>query len=128
MPPRARGKDVCWIDRRRERLRCHALIVVELCDRFQVKLYAPSDSNLLWCGITVAERPASAPAEGRLLHAEVCVGNSPWLKTCKAGPDCPPGSSGGSPDQAPTPAAGSTDGRHRSGAAASRPSASARAA
>ena len=50
------------------------------------------------------------------------------LKTRKARPGCPPGSSCGSPDQAPTPAAGSTGDRHRSETAGSRHSASARAA
>src|SRR3989454_11351448 len=40
------------------------------------------------------------------------------LRTRTAAPDCPPGSSCGSRDRAPTPVAGSTGGRRRSGATA----------
>ena len=71
------------------------------------------------------EHSVSAAAADLGLHAEVrrwrlttwsrLRGDSPPLKTRKAAPDCPQGSSCGSPDQAPTPAAGSTRGRRRPG-------------
>ena len=68
-------------------------------------------------GTLAARRSSRTRAAGRRSH------HAPCLRIRRAAPDCRPGSSCGSPRPAPRPEAGRTDGRRRSGTAASRRSA-----